>query len=66
VGRPQHTNRQALKTAIGLLERAHTSPTGWVIVGEEGTRLSSLYLHAGSNGVGWRRGSRSRRRSPAR
>jgi tyrosine-protein kinase len=60
VGRLQHTNRQALKTTVELLDRAHASPTGWVIIGEEGTPLSSWYHYVGGNGGGWRRGTRPR------
>jgi Mrp family chromosome partitioning ATPase len=56
VVRPQHTNRDALRTTVELLERAHTKPTGWVVIGEEGTKLSSSYHYADTNGSGRRRG----------
>ena len=51
-GRPQNTNRQALKTSVELLDRAQTPPTGWVIIGEDGARASLLYPYAGGNGMG--------------
>jgi Mrp family chromosome partitioning ATPase/capsular polysaccharide biosynthesis protein len=55
VVRPQHTNREALWTTVELLDRAHTTPAGWVVIGEEGTRSSS-YHYAEANGSGRRRG----------
>ena len=51
VVRPQHTNREALRTTVERLERANTTPVGWVVIGEEGTRPSSSYLEAEANGL---------------
>jgi Mrp family chromosome partitioning ATPase/capsular polysaccharide biosynthesis protein len=56
VVRPHHTNRDALRTTLELLERAHTAPAGWVVIGEEGARHSSAYPYAEANGSGRRRG----------
>jgi capsular exopolysaccharide synthesis family protein len=56
VVRPQHTNREALRTTVELLDRAHATPAGWVVIGEEGTKLSSSYHYSEANGSGRRRG----------
>jgi Mrp family chromosome partitioning ATPase/capsular polysaccharide biosynthesis protein len=59
-GRPYNTNRGALRTTVERLERAQTPPLGWVIIGEDGARLSSLYPFSSGNGAHRRRASRSR------
>lgn len=56
VVRPQHTNREALRTTVELLQRAHKTPVGWVVIGEEGKKRSSSYHYAQANGSGRRRG----------
>jgi tyrosine-protein kinase len=55
VVRPQHTNREALRRTVQLLQRAHLSPAGWVVIGDDGARSSSSY-HAEANGSGRRLG----------
>jgi Mrp family chromosome partitioning ATPase/capsular polysaccharide biosynthesis protein len=56
VVRPHHTNREALRTTVGLLDRARTTPAGWVVIGDEGARLPDSYRYADPDGSGRRRG----------
>jgi capsular exopolysaccharide synthesis family protein len=62
VGRPHNSDRRAVETATALLERAHTPPTGWVVVGADGARRRDAYYYAGSDAVAHQR--RRRPRSP--
>jgi Mrp family chromosome partitioning ATPase len=58
-GRPHNTNRQALQTTVERLERTQTSAAGWVIIAENGAKVSSLQPRGGGNGAQRRRRSRS-------
>jgi capsular exopolysaccharide synthesis family protein len=48
VGRARHSDRRAVHTAVQLLERAHTPPTGWVVIGEDRVNRKDAYYYAGS------------------
>jgi capsular exopolysaccharide synthesis family protein len=61
VGRTHNSDRRAVEHAIELLDRANTSPTGWVVIGDDSIKRTVSYNYAGggSGAQGPRRGSRS-------
>jgi Mrp family chromosome partitioning ATPase len=57
VGRAQNTDRRAVENALGLLMRAGTPPTGWVVIGDDSARRDAYYYANGGGGA-YRRGRR--------
>jgi len=63
VGRPHNTDRRAVESAVELLERARTPPTGWVVMRDDSVDRKGSYYYAGSDAATYKRRGR-RPRSP--
>lgn len=47
VGRTNNSDRRAVARAVELLERAKTSPTGWVVIGDDSLGRDGSYVYGG-------------------
>jgi capsular exopolysaccharide synthesis family protein len=60
VQRLHHSDRRALQTAVELLERANTRPTGWIVIGDGAVKRKDENYYAGQGAPTYQRRRRRR------